>query len=55
KYGGKTNALTPCLLPGSLAPESTILHGDRHCQGQAPGSSPPHKEIQAGGKAADQQ
>ena len=54
-YGVKTKTLIPCLLSGFLAPESTILHGDRHCQGQVPGSSPPSKEIQAGGKAADKQ
>ena len=36
-YGVKTQILIPCFLLGFLAPESTIFHGDRHSQGQAPG------------------
>ena len=36
-YEVKTKTLILFLLSGFLAPESTILHGDRHHQGQAPG------------------
>ena len=28
-YGVKTKTLIPCLLPGYLAPESTVCHGDK--------------------------
>ena len=49
-YGVKTKTLIPFLLSGFLAPESTILHGDRHCQGQTPGLFPPAKRYTLVGK-----
>nr|XP_044632389.1 uncharacterized protein LOC106836232 [Equus asinus] len=56
---GIVSAIIPCALwykkkrrttlPAEI-PESTVLHGDRHHQGQAPGLSPPAKRYGLVGK-----